>query len=329
MQAWRVHDLGEPEDVLSLDEVPAPEPQGGEVLVRVHAAALNFPDVLVCRGQYQERPTLPFTPGLEAAGEVVAVGAGVADVKPGERVIALPGLPAGGLAEMVCVPRQAICRAPEGMPAEQAAAFYVTYQTGHVGLHRRAGLKTGETLLVHAGAGGVGSAAVQLGKAAGARVVATAGGPEKTETCRRLGADLAVDYRTEDFAAAVKDFTGGRGADVVYDPVGGDVFDRSTRCVAFEGRIVVVGFTGGRFAQAATNHMLIKNYAVLGLHWGLYRARAPEVIPETYEALCALYAQGLVDPYVSQNLPFEQAPAGVAALGSRRSQGKIVVAGPA
>src|SRR5205085_7689563 len=172
---------------------------------------------------------------------------------------------------------------PESMSFAAGSALHVVYQTGHLALHRRAHLQPGETLLVHAGAGGVGSAAIQLGLAAGARVVATAGGPEKVKVLQDLGADLAVDYTADDFVAVVKEATGGRGADVVYDPVGGDVFDRSTKCIAFEGRIVVVGFTSGRMPSVAANHVLIKNYSVVGLHWGMYRQRAPELIAQCTE----------------------------------------------
>jgi len=202
--------------------------------------------------------------------------------------------------------------------------MHIAHQTAHVGLHRRAALREGETVLVHAGAGGVGSAAIQLAKAAGARVFATAGGAEKVEICRELGAEIVVDYREENFVDAVKEATGGRGADVIFDPVGGDVFDLSRKCVAFEGRIVVVGFAGGRIASAPTNHALVKNYSVTGLHWGLYNKVMPELVPETHEALIKLYEQGKIDPLIYKTVPFEEVPEALELLQSRKTHGKLV-----
>jgi NADPH:quinone reductase len=311
MRAWRLHELGEPTEVLKLEDVPAPE---GDVVIDVEACALNFPDILLCRGQYQVKPPLPFTPGIEVAGTVVGTG---------ERVLAIPG--AGGLAEQVAAPRAAVYPIPDSLSFESAAALPTTYQTGYVALHRRAAIQPGETLLVHAGAGGVGSAAIQLGLAAGARVFATAGGPDKVEVCRKLGAELAIDYTSEDFVDQVKDATGGRGADVIYDPVGGDTFDRSRKCIAFEGRILVIGFTSGRFPEAPANHVLIKNYSVVGVHWGLYAQKMPSLPAEVHVALMRLYEEGKIDPLVSQVLPMEEAPQALAALGSRGTVGKIVV----
>lgn len=324
MRAWRVHQLGDPEEALRLDEVDVPEPGPKEVRLRVEAVALNFPDILLCQGRYQERPPLPFTPGLEVAGEVVAAGEEAA-LPVGARVLASTHPPRGGLAEQVVVPVDEAFPVPQGMPAPAAASLLITYQTGWVGLHRRAGLRAGETLLVHAGAGGVGSAAIQLGRAAGARVIATAGGAKKVEVCRRLGADLAVDYRAEDFVAAVKEATDGAGADVVFDPVGGEVFDRSRKCVAFEGRILVVGFASGRIPEAPANHVLIKNYSVVGLHWGLYRQREPALIPQVHEELLALHAKGAIDPLVDAVLPLEEAPGALRRMAHRETVGKVVL----
>ncbi|MGH3320812.1 MAG: NADPH:quinone oxidoreductase family protein [Streptosporangiaceae bacterium] len=325
MRAWRIHELGEPEQALRLDDVPAPDPGRGEVRVRIEAVAANFPDVLLCRGLYQVRPDLPFTPGLEVAGRVSAAGDEV-DLAEGTRVIVGTNPPRGGFAEEAVVPAHAALPIPDDLPATAAAALLITYHTGWVGLHRRADLQTGETLLVHGGAGGVGSAAIQLGKAAGARVIATAGGPEKTDVCRRLGADLVIDHRAEDFVSAVKEATGGAGADVVYEPVGGEVFDRSRRCVAFEGRIVVVGFASGIIPQAPANHILIKNYSVVGLHWGLYQRRKPEMLHQVHEELLSLYAKGAIDPYVSDVLAFDDVPAAVRRIADRRAIGKVVIA---
>ncbi|HEV7888897.1 MAG TPA: NADPH:quinone oxidoreductase family protein [Acidimicrobiales bacterium] len=325
MRAWRVHELGEPTDVLRLDEVEPPTPGPGEVAIDVAAAALNFPDVLLCRGEYQEKPALPFTPGVEVSGTVAAVGEGVKGLAPGDRVLAAPSFRTGGLTERTIAAAATTYPIPDTMPMPSAAALHITYQTGYLALHRRAAIQPGETLLVHAGAGGVGSAAIQLGLAAGVRVFATAGGPEKTEVCRKLGAELVVDYLAEDFVDAVKEATQGRGADVIYDPVGGDTFDRSRKCIAFEGRILVIGFTSGRIPEAPANHVLIKNYSVVGVHWGLYNRLAPHVPHEIHAELIRLYQEGRIDPLVSQVLPMERAPEALKALGSRGTVGKVVV----
>src|SRR3712207_3593613 len=282
MRAWRVHELGDPSKVLRLEDVEKPTPADGQLLVRVRAAALNFPDVLMAAGMYQERPPLPYTPGVELCGET----------EDGRRVIGGPAGGPGAFAEYALMNADDAWPVPDSLSDEKAGALYLTYQTGHVGLHRRAHLQAGEWLLVHAGARGGGSAAIQLGKAAGAHVVATAGGPEKVQVCRDLGADHVVDYTTEDFVPVVKEVTGGHGADVVYDPVGGDVFDRSRRCIAFEGRLVVVGFTSGRIPEAPANHLLIKNYSVVGLHWGLYGTHEPAVFGLVHEELTRLYEDG-------------------------------------
>lgn len=325
MRAWRVHEYGEPADVLRLDDVEDPTPAADEVVVRVEAAALNFPDVLLCRGQYQERPPRPFTPGIEVVGTVTRTGA-TAPVVPGDRVIGAPRLPHGGLAEYAVLPAGEAWVVPTTVPTATAAALHITYQTGWVALHRRAGLRAGETLLVHAGAGGVGSAAIQLGIAAGARVIATAGGPDKVEVCRRLGAAVAIDYTREDFVERVKAETDGRGADVVFDPVGGEVFDGSRRCVAFEGRLLVIGFAGGRIPEVPAGHVLVKNYAVVGVHWGLYRSQRPALIAAAHEELLGLLAAGRIDPLVGAELPFEEVPSGLTRLAGRDTVGKVVIA---
>ncbi len=316
MKAWRVHELGRPADALQLEDVEVPTPGDGQVLVKVRAAALNFPDLLMIAGKYQERPPLPFIPGVELTGEVVGSG---------ERVLGAPAAGSGAFAEYTLMGVDNAYPVPDNMPDRDAAALFLTYQTGYVGLHRRAQLKPGEVVLVHAGAGGVGSAAIQLAKAAGALVIATAGGPEKVAVCLDLGADHAIDYLAGDFVGPVKEITGGRGADVIYDPVGGDVFDSSRKCVAFEGRIVVVGFTSGRIADAPTNHALVKNYSVVGLHWGLYRTHEPALISEVHEELVALYLRGAIKPLVSQALPLAQAVEALAMLGTRATTGKVVL----
>jgi NADPH2:quinone reductase len=316
MRAWRVHELGDPAQVLRLDEVDRPTPGEGQVLVKVLAAALNFPDVLMAQGLYQEKPPLPYVPGFELCGEVVETG---------QRVLGAPSGGPGAFAEYALMDAAGAFPVPEGMSDEKAAALYLTYQTGYVGLHRRANIKAGDWLLVHAGAGGVGSAAIQLGKAAGASVIATAGGARKVEVCRELGADHVVDYTAEDFVAVVKEVTGGHGADIVYDPVGGDVFDKSRKCVAFEGRIVVVGFTSGRIPEAPANHLLVKNYSVVGLHWGLYRKHDPAMFGMVHEQLTRLVEEGHVDPLIGAVHPLAEAPQALTKLAERGTVGKVVL----
>src|SRR5215210_950477 len=324
MKAWQVQNLGDPEQALELAEVEEPVPASNEVVLEVEAAALNFFDILLCRGEYQERPDLPFTPGGEISGTVREAGEGTG-MRAGRRVIATPPLPRGGYAHKVAVPESSVFPIPESMPFEKAAALPITYQTAHVALHHRAHLQAGETVLVHAGAGGVGSAAIQIAKAAGARVIATAGGPAKVEVCRTLGAEIAIDYREENFVEAVKEATEGRGADVIFDPVGGEVFDGSRRCVAFEGRIVVIGFAGGRIAEAPTNHVLVKNYSVVGMHWGLYTRVMPGLIHTTHEDLMRLYEAGEIGPLISGTVPFEVLPKALKKLGSRGTYGKTIM----
>ncbi|MDQ1006590.1 NADPH2:quinone reductase [Streptomyces sp. V4I23] len=315
MQAWQVHRSGEPSEVMRLQEVDRPTPGEGQVLLRVRAANINFPDALLCRGLYQIKPPLPFTPGVEICGET----------EDGRRVIANPALPHGGLAEYVVADEAALLPAPDALDDAEAAALHIGYQTGWFGLHRRAGLKEGETLLVHAAAGGVGSAAVQLGKAAGAKVIGVVGGPQKAAVARELGCDVVVDRRTEDIVAAVKEATGGRGADVIYDPVGGDAYAKSAKCVAFEGRIVIVGFASGDIPAPALNHALVKNYSIMGLHWGLYARKDPASIAHCHRTLTEYAAKGLIKPLVSERVPFKDAADAVQRVADGTTTGRLVV----
>ena len=312
---------------MRFEELAEGKPADGMVRIRLRASAINYFDSLMIAGQYQTKPDLPFVPGSEVSGEVISAPTG-SGFQAGDRVMALmdnQGLTRGGYAEVADAAPGSVAPMPAKMGFDEAAAFTLIFQTGWFGLHRRANLKAGETLLVHAGAGGVGSAAIQLGKAAGAIVIATAGSDEKVEVCRELGADHAINYKTQDFVEEVKKITGGRGADVVYDPVGGDVYDRSTKCIAFEGRIVIVGFTSGRIPQAATNHVLVKNYSVVGLHWGLYSKRAPELIPLATKALLELYDAGKIKPYVSTRLPLSEAPRALTSVAGGKSTGKVIL----
>ncbi|MFD3930396.1 NADPH:quinone oxidoreductase family protein [Streptomyces sp. NPDC058614] len=315
MQAWQVHQNGEPGEVMRLDDVERPVPAEGQVLLKVRAANINFPDALMCRGHYQVRPPLPFTPGVEICGET----------EDGRRVLANPALPYGGFAEYAVADGAALLPAPDALDDAEAAALHIGYQTGWFGLHRRAALEAGETLLVHAAAGGVGSAAVQLGKAAGATVIGVVGGADKAAVARDLGCDVVIDRRTEDVIGAVKEATGGRGADVIYDPVGGEAYTQSTKVVAFEGRIVVVGFASGSIPSPALNHALVKNYSILGLHWGLYNTKNPKLVQHCHERLTELAASGAIKPLVSERVPLGGAAAAVQRVADGVTTGRVVV----
>lgn len=324
MRKWMVTKLGEPKDVLQLQESPKPSAEAGKVLVEVEASSLNFFDILLCQGKYQEKPPIPFTPGAEISGTIRAVGEGC-KLKEGQRVIATPALPEGGLSEWVSVPEDSVYVMSDKMSGSEAASLFITYHTAYYALVHRANIQKGEVLLVHAGAGGVGSAAIQLGLAKGAKVIATAGGPEKVQLCKDLGADIAIDYLAEDFVDIVKKETDGNGADVIFDPVGGDVFDRSRKCVAFDGRILVIGFAGGRISDAPVNHALIKNYSIVGVHWGLFRKRNPQKVVEIHEDLMRLYDEGKIHPLLYKEYDFEDVPAALETLADRKTYGKLVV----
>lgn len=325
MKAWRIEELGDPRAALSLQDIPVPHPGAGQVGVRVLGAALNFPDVLMCQGKYQVRPPLPFTPGVELCGEVTALGEDVDGVAVGTRIIGSPAMPSGGFAQFAVLDAADAHEAPACLDDAQAASFYIGYQTSWFALHRRAALQPGETLLVHAAAGGVGSSAVQLGKAAGARVIGVVGGPEKAGFARELGADIVIDRHSEDFVQVVKDATDGAGADVIYDPVGGDTYDRSTKCIAFEGRIVVIGFAGGRIQSAALNHALIKNYSILGLHWGLYKSKIPELMTQCHATLSQMAQDGVAVPLVSERIRLDGLPDALQRLADGKTVGRVVL----
>jgi len=324
VKAWRVTQHGEPEQVLELADIPRPAPGPGQILVRVLAAAANFPDVLLCRGVYQVKVPLPFTLGVELCGEVIEVGAGVTCFSVGDRVIGDTALPHGAFAEYALMDASAALPAPRALDDAEAAPFYITYETCWVGLHRRARLQPGETLLVHAAAGGVGTGAIQLGKAAGARVIGVVGGPDKAAVAKEAGADIVIDRSEEDFVAVVKEATGGKGADVVFDPVGGDVFYKSTKCVAFEGRILVVGFASGDIPAAALNHALVKNYDILGLQARTYRFLENDAIREHYAALLRLTETGVIKTMVTERLSLADVPDGLRRLGAGTTTGRIV-----
>lgn len=324
MRAWRVTTLGEPADALQLDEVPVPTPADGEVLIRVAAVAANFPDVLLARGQYQVKPELPFIPGVECSGTVVAIGADVTRFVVGDRVIAGK---IGVLAEYAAVDAGSVHPIPEDFDFVAASGLNVAYQTAWFALHRRAKLQPGEWLFVQAAAGGVGLATVQLGVAAGARVIAVVGTDAKAEVARAAGAEHVL-LRSDDVVTEVKRITGGRGADVVFDPVGGAAFAVSTKVVAFEGRIVVIGFASGQIPELSMGHPLVKNYSILGLYWGLYQERFPHLVEQAHDDLIRLFEAGAIAPVVDHTVPFEDAPAAITALATGNTVGRVVIAVP-
>jgi NADPH:quinone reductase-like Zn-dependent oxidoreductase len=326
MKAWVVRAWGGPDD-MTFEDVEQDGVADGMVRVKVEAAALNFFDALLIGGTYQMKPEFPFTPGGEVAGTVVAASAGSSLVE-GQRVMAqamMDKVGRGGYAEYVDTIPQLAHPIPDSMSFEDAAAFYIVYQTGWFGLHRRANLQAGEVLLVHGGAGGTGTAAIQLGKATGATVIATAGSDDKVRLCLEVGADHAINYRTQDFADEVNKITDRGGANVIWDPVGGDVYDRSTKCIAFEGRIIIVGFTSGRIPEAKANHVLVKNYSVVGLHWGAYELRNPALVAEATETLLRMYAEGKIKPVISATYPLSEAQTALKAVAGGGTTGKVLL----
>jgi NADPH2:quinone reductase len=312
----------EPRD-LRVSEIAEPEVRPGTLEVEVRAAGCNFFDILMIQGNYQVKPAFPFVPGAEVAGVVCAVGEGVEGFAVGDRVLGTAGL--GGFAERAILPTFGTYRMPEAMSFEEGAALPIIYPTSYAGLVHRGNLQPGEDLLVHAAAGGVGLAAVQIGKALGARVIATAGGPEKLDVARQNGADDTIDYVEEDFVERVMALTDGKGADVIYDSVGGEVFERSLKCIAWNGRLVVIGFASGNIPSVKANRILLKNIAITGLHWGAHAAKDPQKIPEVFEALFRLYQEGRIRPVIYKTHSLEDVSAALEALGERRTYGKVVI----
>ncbi len=318
MKAWQVRAWGEPEE-MTLADVPIPEPAAGEIRIANRAAALNFFDILQIQGKYQIKPPFPFTPGAEVSGLVDALGEGITKLAVGDRVLAMPM--GGAFAEYSLAPAARVFRVPAGMDFHEAAAMPIVYHTSYFALKTRAALQNGEWLLVHAGASGVGMAAIQIGKALGARIIATAGSQAKLDFCRSQGAEYALDYRDASWMDRVKEFTSGRGADVIYDPVGGDIFDLSTKCIAPEGRLLVVGFASGRIPSIQANRILLKDIAIVGVHWGAYVREHPEYPGEAQQALEAMR----VRPVVGNRYRLEDAPAALRDLAERKVIGKAVL----
>jgi NADPH2:quinone reductase len=321
MRAVLCRELGGPEK-LTLDDVPSPQLRPGAVRIAVHAGGVNFADLLLIAGQYQSKPTLPFIPGSECAGVVAEVGEGVTQLKTGDRVMAFLQ---GAFAEEAVADADRVFRIPDRMDFAIAAGFPIAYGTSHGALDWRARMKSGEWLLVHGAAGGVGLTAVEIGKAMGAKVIATAGTKEKLAICAQHGADYLIDYSHEDIRERVKEITGGRGADVIYDPVGGDVFDASLRCIAWEGRILVIGFASGRIPQVPANITLVKNIDVMGLYWGSYFGHKPELVRQSFAQLFRWFEEGKLKPHIFERFDLKDAALALDMLRQRKAIGKVVL----
>ena len=321
MRAIVCNELG-PAETLIVEEMAEPTPRPGEVVIEVHAAGLYFPDTLVISGKYQFKPELPFIPGGEAAGVVVRIGEGVHNFKPGDRVMTAGMM--GAFAEKLCRPAADLIPMPGDMPFVTAAGFLVTYGTSYFALKQRAALQAGETLLVLGAAGGVGLAAVDLGSAMGARVIAAASSEEKLDLACRTGASLRVNYGDQPLKEAVKTLTEGRGADVVYDPVGGDLSEQALRATAWDGRFLVVGFASGVIPKIPLNLPLLKNNAVIGVMYGPWMQRDPQGMQQNIKELFDLWSAGKLQPQASQLFQLDQYREAFATLTGRRAQGKVI-----
>jgi NADPH2:quinone reductase len=322
MQAWYCETLSGPEGLV-WKEVPTPEPGPGEVRVAIRAASLNFPDILIVQGKYQFKPALPFVPGSEFAGLVDAVGAGVGDLKVGDAVAAMGST--GGFATHALAAARSVLKLPPGFALEDAAAFALTYGTTHHALVDRAALQAGETVFVLGAAGGVGTSAIQVAKAVGAKVIAGASSDEKCAFCRSLGADATVNYAAQNVRDALKELTGGKGPDVVYDPVGGDLAEPVFRSIAWRGRYLVIGFAQGSIPSLPLNLALLKGASIVGVFWGDFVRREPQNSARGMAELARWYAEGRIKPAIDQRLPMRELPAAYARMASRKVQGKVVM----
>ncbi|RZT98018.1 NADPH:quinone oxidoreductase family protein [Rivibacter subsaxonicus] len=322
MQAWLCETATGP-DTLQWKTLPLPEPQPGEVRVAIRAASLNFPDLLIVQGKYQFKPPLPFVPGSEFAGVVDAVGAGVMHLKPGMAVASFGGL--GGFGTHACVNAQLAMPLPPGFAFEDAAAFLCTYGTTHHALVDRAQLKVGETVLVLGAAGGVGTAAIQIAKAVGARVIAAASSDEKCKLCAELGADATINYSQGDLREQIKAATGGKGPDVVYDPVGGDFAEPVFRSIAWRGRYLVIGFAAGAIPALPLNLALLKGASIVGVFWGEFAKREPANNAKALMELAGWYARGLIKPVIEHRLEMHELPKAFELMAARQVRGKLVL----
>ncbi|GAB1268613.1 NADPH:quinone oxidoreductase family protein [Aurantivibrio infirmus] len=322
MRAVLCKTLGPPESLV-VEDIPSPEVKAGQVLVKVGACGVNFPDTLIIQGKYQTKPDLPFSPGGEIAGEVIEIADDVTTVKKGDRVIALCGH--GGFAEEIAIDASRIVQIPKEMDFVTASGFLLTYGTSYHALKQRANIQPGETLLVLGAAGGVGLAAVELGKAMGARVIAAASTPEKLALAKEHGADELIDYTKEDLKERAKELTGGKGVDVVYDPVGADLFEPAVRATGWNGRVLVVGFAGGYIPKLPINLTLVKGLSVVGVFWGTFTRMQPEDSAQNNKELLEMFVSGKVKPHVSQTFPLEKTAEALNTLQNRKAQGKVVI----
>ena len=322
MKAVLCKQFGPPESLV-LEDLPSPKPGPGEVVVSVKAASVNFPDVLIIQNKYQFKPPLPFSPGSELAGVVKEVGDGVTAFKPGDKVIAFTTY--GAFAEEVKTDAARLLPLPPGMDFASGAAFLLTYATSDHALRDRAQIKAGETLLVLGAAGGVGLAAIEIGKALGARVIACASSDDKLAVCREHGADATINYATEDLRERIKVLTDGKGVDVVYDAVGGPYTEPAFRSIAWRGRLLVVGFAAGEIPKLPLNLALLKGASVVGVFWGDFARREPKQFAESVRQLAAWYAEGKLRPHVSQTLPLAQAAEALKLMAARKVKGKLVL----
>lgn len=322
MKAVQCTSYGPPEN-LEFNDIPDPTPGKGDVLIDVYATGLNFPDTLQIQGKYQFQPPFPFTPASEVGGIVSALGEGVTEVAVGDRVMAMIGV--GGMAEKVACPASAVTRIPDSMDFAAASGFGMIYGTSYHALKQRANLQAGETLLVLGASGGVGLAAVEIGKAMGARVIAAGSTDEKLAVAKNAGADELINYGDGELKEKVKKLTGGAGADVIYDPVGGDLFDQCARCINWKGRLLVVGFASGTIPKYPINLALLKGCDLVGVFWGDFRRREVEVHNQNTDELFALYAEGKLKPLVSQKFPLDQYVDALNVFVNRQAVGKIVI----
>jgi NADPH2:quinone reductase len=310
-------------EALQWEELPTPDPQAGQVRVAIRAASLNFPDLLIVQDKYQMKPPLPFVPGSEYAGTVDAVGAGVKHLKVGDAVAAFGGT--GGFATHAVVDAALVMPLPPGFAFDDAAAFILTYATTHHALVDRGQLKAGETLLVLGAAGGVGTAAIQIGKVLGARVIAASSSDEKGELCRSIGADETINYATGNIRDRLKELTGGKGPDVVYDPVGGDLAEPVFRSIGWRGRYLVIGFAQGAIPALPLNLALLKGASIVGVFWGEFARREPKANAAALAELARWYAEGKVKPVIDRRMPMRELPAAYERMGSRTVRGKLVM----
>mgnify|MGYP001383309579 CR=1 FL=1 len=322
MKALLCNEFG-PAKNLKVQEIEQPEPGSNEVCIKVHASGVNFPDILIVEGKYQFKPEFPFSPGAETAGKIISIGNNVKNFKIGQKVIAMPGH--GAFAEYCLSPTKKLIPLNNDIDYETASILPMVYGTSAHALIQRGKLKKGETLLVHGAAGGVGLAAVEIGKALGAKVIATASTDEKCQVAKDHGADETINYSNGEFKDTVKSMTKGKGADVIYDPVGGDVFDQSLRCIAWEGRLLVIGFTSGRIPSAPANLALLKSCDIVGVFWGAFVERTPQENLENFQKIYNWINQGYIKPKISMKVSLNNTIEAMQAIADRKIIGKAIV----